>query len=103
MEAAAMTAGPVRNLTAMANVAMEFPQAIILGCSAMNKPGSAYKIVASEEDKSKRPRNTIKWIMKMGIPRLNMAIPRPASDKMDIDLAIIAGISIPHLQNYNIC
>ena len=39
----------------------------------------------------------------MGIPRLNMAIPRPASDKMDIDLAMIAGISISHLQNYNIC
>lgn len=38
MEAAAMTAGPVRNLTAMAKVAIEFPQAIIRGCSAMNRP-----------------------------------------------------------------
>ena len=38
MEAAAMTAGPVRNLTAMANVATEFPHAMILGCKAMNKP-----------------------------------------------------------------
>lgn len=31
MEAAAMTAGPVRNLTAMAKLATVFPQAIILG------------------------------------------------------------------------
>jgi len=37
-EAAAMTAGPVRNLTLMAKAATEFPQAIILGCNAMNKP-----------------------------------------------------------------
>jgi len=38
MEAAAITAGPVINRTAMANVATEFPQAMILGCRAMNKP-----------------------------------------------------------------
>jgi hypothetical protein len=38
MEAAAMTAGPVRNRTAMANEATELPQAIILGCKAINKP-----------------------------------------------------------------
>lgn len=38
MEAAAMTAGPVRNRTAIANEATEFPHAIILGCSAINKP-----------------------------------------------------------------
>ena len=38
IEATAMTAGPVRNLTAIANVATEFPQAINLGCNAMNNP-----------------------------------------------------------------
>jgi hypothetical protein len=38
MEAAAMTAGPVRNLTAIAKAAMEFPHAMILGCKAMNRP-----------------------------------------------------------------
>lgn len=38
MEAAAITAGPVRNLTAIAKVAMEFPQAMILGCKAINRP-----------------------------------------------------------------
>lgn len=38
MEAAAMTAGPVRNLTAIEKAAMEFPHAIILGCKAMNRP-----------------------------------------------------------------
>lgn len=37
-EEAAITAGPVRNLTAMANAAMEFPQAISFGCKAMNIP-----------------------------------------------------------------
>ena len=38
IEAAAMTVGPMRNLTAIANVATEFPQAIIFGCRAINKP-----------------------------------------------------------------
>ena len=30
-------------------------------------------------------------------PRLNIAIPSPASDRIKIDRAMIAGISIPHL------
>lgn len=38
MEAAAMTAGPVRNLTAMAKAAVEFPHAMTLGCKAMKRP-----------------------------------------------------------------
>ena len=38
MEAAAMTAAPLRNLTAIAKAAMEFPHAMILGCKAMNRP-----------------------------------------------------------------
>lgn len=38
MEATAITAGPVRNLTAMEKAAMVFPHAMILGCKAMNKP-----------------------------------------------------------------
>lgn len=38
MEAAAMTAGPVRNLTAIEKAAVEFPHAMILGCKAMNRP-----------------------------------------------------------------
>lgn len=32
------------------------------------------------------------------VPRLNMAMPRPASDKIDIDPFTIDGISIFHLQ-----
>lgn len=47
MEAAAMTAGPVRNLTAMAKVAMEFPHAMILGCKAMNRPVIHIKSISS--------------------------------------------------------
>lgn len=38
IEVAAITAGPVKNLTAMENVATDFPQAMIFGCKAMNKP-----------------------------------------------------------------
>lgn len=38
MEVAAITAGPVKNLTAIENVATDFPQAMILGWSAMNSP-----------------------------------------------------------------
>lgn len=47
-EAAAMTAGPVMNRTAMAKVATEFPHAIILGCNAMNRPVIHEKDVVSE-------------------------------------------------------
>lgn len=43
MEAAAMTAGPVRNLTAMEKVAIEFPHAMILGCNAINRPVTKHK------------------------------------------------------------
>ena len=38
IEVAAITAGPVKNLTAIENVATDFPQAMIFGCKAMNKP-----------------------------------------------------------------
>lgn len=33
-----MTAGPLMNLTAIEKAAIDFPQEIILGCNAMNKP-----------------------------------------------------------------
>lgn len=45
IEAAAMTAGPERKRTAMAKDATEFPQAIIFGCNAMNKPAIPLKIM----------------------------------------------------------
>lgn len=38
MEVAAMTAGPVKNLTTIENAATDFPQAMILGCNAMKRP-----------------------------------------------------------------
>jgi hypothetical protein len=41
IEVAAITAGPVKNLTAIAKVATDFPQAIIFGCRAMNNPVQA--------------------------------------------------------------
>lgn len=41
MEAAAITAGPVKNRTPMAKEATDFPQAMILGCTAMNKPANS--------------------------------------------------------------
>ena len=49
MEAAAMTAGPVRNLTAIAKAAMEFPHAMILGCKAIKRP-----VIGREEKKVKK-------------------------------------------------
>jgi hypothetical protein len=36
--AAAVMAGPARKRTAMETTATEFPQAMMLGCSAMNNP-----------------------------------------------------------------
>lgn len=38
MEVAAITAGPVKNLTAIENVATRCPHAIIFGCNAINNP-----------------------------------------------------------------
>lgn len=38
MEVAAITAGPVRNLTAIENVATDLPQAMIFGSKAMKRP-----------------------------------------------------------------
>nr|CAB3451058.1 unnamed protein product [Digitaria exilis] len=78
-DAAAITAGPVRKRTAMANVATLFPHAMIRGCSAMNSPAHT----------------TGGWYR----PRLNMAIPSPASDRMEMDFRTIAGISKFHLQD----
>ena len=40
MEVAAITAGPVKNLTAIANVATLLPQEMIFGWRAMNRPRS---------------------------------------------------------------
>lgn len=45
IEATAITVGPMRNLTAIAKAAIEFPQAIILGCNAMNKPAVPKEVV----------------------------------------------------------
>uniref|UniRef100_A0A0D9ZQ31 Uncharacterized protein n=1 Tax=Oryza glumipatula TaxID=40148 RepID=A0A0D9ZQ31_9ORYZ len=59
--------GPVRNLTAMANVATLFRHAMIRGCSAMNSPES--EETCEEENE----------------PRLNMAMPWPASERMEMD------------------
>ena len=37
--------------------------------------------------------------MEISSPKLNMAIPSPASDRMEMDFATMAGISTCHLQN----
>ncbi|EEC70565.1 hypothetical protein OsI_01737 [Oryza sativa Indica Group] len=50
LEMAAMMAGPVRNLTAMANVATLFRHAMIRSCSAMNSPASEETYVTSSDD-----------------------------------------------------
>lgn len=53
MEAAAMTAGPVRNLMAIEKAAMRLPHAIILGCKAMNRPAMNRIIKEKEQIKGK--------------------------------------------------
>ena len=45
MEVAAITAGPVKNLTAIENVATDFPQAMIFGCKAMNRPANGVDLI----------------------------------------------------------
>ena len=47
MEATAITAGPVMNLTPIANAAIVLPQAIILGCNAINNPAHIYECISS--------------------------------------------------------
>jgi hypothetical protein len=91
-----MTAGPTRNRTAIANAASLFPQAMIRGCSAMNKPEKCDSLVlaAIHDTATEALSNAVSEIYR---PRLNMAMPRPASDRIEIDRAMIAGISIPHL------
>ena len=91
-----MTAGPVMKRTAMAKVAMEFPHAIIFGCNAMNKPATPSKIIQLETNPALK-NTTFSHQIILLIPRLNMAIPRPALDRMAIEPAMIAGIVIFHL------
>jgi hypothetical protein len=67
-EATAMTAGPARKRTAMVVTATVLPQAMILGCIAMNSP------------------------------RLNMAIPSPVSERMEMELATMVGMVMWNLQ-----
>lgn len=50
-EAAAMTAGPMRNLTAIEKAAVEFPHAMILGCKAMNKPVNCHHHISQSMTK----------------------------------------------------
>lgn len=94
-----MTAGPLMNLTTIEKAATVFPQEINLGCNAMNKPE------VRVNGKKSVPK-TINFTISIGqvlgilrmlarmnvIPRLNIAIPKPASERIDIDLAIIKGI-----------
>ena len=51
METAAITVGPVKNLTAIANAATVFPHAIIRGCSAMNNPTREQQLKRSRSER----------------------------------------------------
>ena len=50
IDAAAMTAGPMRNRTAIPKAAMELPHAIILGCNAIKRPGCMHTGSCNHED-----------------------------------------------------
>jgi hypothetical protein len=43
IDVAVITAGPVRNLTAIENAATDLPHEIIFGCNAMKRPIYIYK------------------------------------------------------------
>uniref|UniRef100_J3L2A5 Uncharacterized protein n=1 Tax=Oryza brachyantha TaxID=4533 RepID=J3L2A5_ORYBR len=116
IDAAAMTAGPARKRTAIETAAADLPHAMTLGCSAINNPGQeTVDSVSSGADQGRRV-----WapVRARGIncgamrcratgrqehkgrghpPRLNMAIPSPASERMEMDLATIAGMETCHL------
>lgn len=93
-----MTAGPVKNLTAIENVATDFPQAMIFGCKAMNKPANRVDLIRQiimelalvEENENDMEEQD-------EIPRLNIAIPKPASDRIEMDPLMMVGISMCHL------
>jgi hypothetical protein len=62
----------------------------------MNKPKKCDSLVlAAIHDTATEALNTA--VSEMYRPRQNMAIPRPACDRMQIDRAMIADISIPYL------
>lgn len=49
IEAAAITAGPVRNRTAMAKVATVFPHAMIFGWRAINRPDKIERVQKNKQ------------------------------------------------------
>jgi hypothetical protein len=91
-DAAAMTAGPQRKRIAMLEVAAEVPQAMSFGCMAMNSPGQQnnYKLACF---------NLVLIGDVHDIPKLNMAIPSPASERMVMEFFSMVGIAMWNLRN----
>jgi hypothetical protein len=54
-------------------------------------------VLADIHDTATEALSNVSIVAEMCTPRLNIAIPSPASDRIEIDRAMIAGISIPHL------
>lgn len=120
-DAAVITTGPQMNRIAIPIVALLVPQAMIRGCRAMNKPAnfgtsvqtkvtiSAYQtscegnmiiIIAAIYIDGKALWNYVnkkKKKLKMKIPKLNMAIPSPASEIILIEYFTKLGIPTSHL------
>jgi hypothetical protein len=102
MEVAAITAGPVKNRTAIANVATLLPQEMSFGCRAMKRPKSQCSAVRKKNLGSCKEQ-TVSLSEQISnrqclVPKLNIAIPSPASDNIDIDPFIIEGIWMFHLK-----
>lgn len=92
MDATDITMGPLRNRIAMLMAAIFGPQAMILGCRAMNSPaGSKQDTVEALVLCYLRRRMPC-------LPRLNMAIPSPASEIILMDSFTSVGMSTPHLK-----
>ena len=102
-EVTAMTAGPKRKRMAMVMAATEFPQAMIFGCMAMKSPVSK-RIVAgiarAELDQTQKEKKNFifEMILEVNRPKLNMAIPSPASESMEMEFFTMIGIAMWNLQ-----
>lgn len=100
MEDIAIRAGPTTNFIAMANTAIRVPHAIMLARDAMKRPVRKFEEVWILYIFFFLLQFTIcgREILVVSLPKLNIAIPSPPSDKIDIDRSIIVGNSTPHLQ-----
>ena len=86
-DAAANTAGPARNRRAIPKRASFVPHTMILSPNPMNNPANyKNKVMPKYLHKLQMSEHEASNLEDGNSPRLNMAIPRPASERMCTDL-----------------